>query len=91
MFEKGEHLAEFFVRKLLRSSSRTGNELIIPSTKSDTGLYSFKFQGAKLWNSIPREIKHLLSLCKFKRAWRTHLQNLNVNDDKITLNADCRL
>ena len=35
----------------------------------------FKFQGASLWNELPKSIKDIKFLTKFKQALKLHLLN----------------
>ena len=67
------YLARLFIRNENRSSSRAAakgyvRDILIPESRVDAGFYSFKAQGARLWNLIPSNIKFLPSLCKYKSA-----------------------
>ena len=78
------YLVALFQKCQSRSSGRTASrELTVPSSRTDTGLNSFKAQGAHTWNSIPRNIKYLSTLSKFKTAIRTHLLHRSANVDFI--------
>ena len=54
--------------------SRKG--LKIPYTTSDMGTNSFQVKSAQLWNSIPTQLRNLLTYSQYKRALRKYLLDL---------------
>jgi len=74
--------------------TRRKTNLHMYSVNSTFGQRSFKFQGASLWNELPKSIKNMKSLRKFKEALKLHLLNslchiatlLNV----VGLSSSCR-
>ena len=78
------YLAALFQKCQARTSARTASrELTVPSSRTDTGLNSFTSHGTRIWNSIPRNIKYLSSISKFKTAIRTHLLHRSGDLDLI--------
>ena len=71
------YLVPFFKINPHRTSSRNPKDLEIPESRTDTGLNSFRAQGVRLWHSIPRRIRNLPSLKKFKLAIREHVLETN--------------
>ena len=67
------YLVTLFKKNQHRTSSRDPKDLEIPDSRTDTGLNSFRAQGVRLWHSIPRRIRTLPSLKKFKFAIREHV------------------
>ena len=63
----------FRARKFQRPTREVTGDLEIPQVYSEFGIRSFRFRGVYLWNSIPKEIKYLLSLSRFKSAFRSYL------------------
>ena len=61
----------FFKRKTLSHRLRDSNVLIQPKVRTvKNGLNTFTYQGAKLWNTLPIDIKSAPSLSEFKsRLW----------------------
>ena len=60
--EQPPYLAELFRHNENRTSARSAmRDIRVPESRTDVGLYSFRVQGAKLWNSIPSNIKFLPS------------------------------
>ena len=55
--------------------TRQKTNLHMFSVNSTFGQRSFKFQGASLWNDLPKSIKDIKSLRKFKEALKLHLLN----------------
>ena len=53
----------------LRSSSK---DLQLPKVRSEHMKNSFAFTGAKLWNSLPSELKEVQSLQIFKKKIEHH-------------------
>ena len=54
-------------------SSRDMLRLAVPSTKRVTGESAFSVLGPRLWNSLPLELRHLPSVCIFKKRLKTYL------------------
>jgi len=72
------YLAAFFAKHIPSRPSRGETpELKIPGVNTETGSRSFQVWGARFWNSLPGSIRHLPSLCSFKRALRSFLLNLD--------------
>jgi hypothetical protein len=53
--------------------------LDLPKVNSATGQSTFKYAGAKDWNSLPLNIREMISLSKFKRPVYAHLLELDNN------------
>lgn len=58
-------------------NTRSSNDLHIVSFDKSFGFRCVKFKASKLWNSLPVNIKTLLSGAKFKGALHNHLQNVS--------------
>ena len=65
------------IREPLNYNLRTNNEilLVVPPHKSlnSIGDRAFKFAAPKLWNRLPQELRHLDTLCTFKKQLKTYL------------------
>ena len=61
--------------RCLRSSDN--NELRVPFSKTRYYENSFSVNGAKLWNSLPTNIKQISNINSFKNAVRSYLMNSN--------------
>ena len=61
--------------RCLRSSDN--NELRVPFSKTRYYENSFSVNGAKLWNSLPTNIKQISNINSFKNAVRSYLLNSN--------------
>ena len=55
--------------------TRQKTNLHMYRVNSTFGQRSFKFQGASLWNELPKSIKDIKSLRKFKEALKLQLLN----------------
>ena len=53
--------------------TRNGDQLQIPLYTSAAGQRSFKFRGAKIWNSLDTDLKEHKSLKNFKLALKSRL------------------
>ena len=54
------YLKALFQTCQTRTSGRTAaRDLTVPSSRTDMGFNSFKSQGTRIWNHIPRNIKYL--------------------------------
>ena len=53
--------------------------LDLPKANSAIGQTTFKYAGAKEWNSLPVNIREMMSLSTFKRAVYGHLLELDKN------------
>ena len=53
--------------------------LDLPKVNSAIGQTTFKYAGAKDWNSLPVNIREMISLSTFKRAVYGHLLELDKN------------
>ena len=66
-------LTVYYPSKQLRSILDT-KTFRIPLTKTKTFLEgAFSFTGPKQWNSLPYDVRYLLSLLSFKKALKTYL------------------
>ena len=70
------YIATPFNKNQSRTSGRAPRDLEVPGSRTDTGLNSFSVQGARLWNSRPRNIRTLPSFARFKTAMREFLRSL---------------
>ena len=65
------------IMEALNYNLRTNNEirLVVPPHKSlnSIGDRAFKFAAPKLWNRLPKELRHLDTLCTFKKQLKTYL------------------
>ena len=59
-----------------RPQRGTRTDLNVPFTSSEMGTSSFQVKGAKLWNSIPIEIRDLPTFSQYKRALQKYLLGL---------------
>jgi hypothetical protein len=53
--------------------------LDLPKMNSAIGQSTFKFAGAKDWNSLPLNIREIISFSKFKSTVYTYLLELDNN------------
>jgi hypothetical protein len=53
----------------------------LPKVNSAIGQSTFKFAGAKDWNSLPLNIREMISFSKFKRTVYSHLLELDNKSD----------
>ncbi|XP_031777491.1 uncharacterized protein LOC116415943 [Nasonia vitripennis] len=67
------YLSALFEKNQCRTSGRSSRDITVPGTRTDTGLKSYRVQGARLWNSLPRGMRTLPSLSRFKLAMRNYL------------------
>ena len=51
--------------------------LDLPKVNSAIGQSTFNYAGAKDWNSLPLNIREMISFSKFKRTVYTHLLELH--------------
>ena len=66
------YMQDLFVMNQSRYSSRRPLNLHLPRVNQTTyGLNSFRYAGAKLWNSLSEDIKSLENLTSFKRLIKT--------------------
>jgi hypothetical protein len=59
--------------------------LDLPKVNSAIGQSAFKYAGAKDWNSLPLNIREMISLSKFKRTVYAHLLELDNNSHICSL------
>ncbi len=52
-----------------------GGDLYVPPSKGNAGARTFECSGARLWNSLPQEIKMAQNLKSFKYKAKYHLLN----------------
>ena len=76
-----EYLCDLIqIRELPNYNLRRSNEifLTVPSHESPNSIgdRAFKFAAPKLWNRLPKEIRHLDSLDNFKKQLKTYLFRL---------------
>ena len=72
-------LSPYTPPRQLRSSSDS-RILCVPLARTKSfGERSFSFSAPSVWNSLPREIRHIHSLPSFKTALKTHLFKLHYN------------
>ena len=64
------YLSALFVKHESRTSGRAPRGILVPGSRIDTGLESFRARGARFWNSLPQSIRNVHSLRKFKLAMR---------------------
>jgi hypothetical protein len=55
--------------------------LNLPKVNSAIGQSTFKYASAKDWNSIPSNIREVISFSKFKRTVYSHLLELDNKSD----------
>ena len=67
------NLAPMYLAELFKPSYCSFNyhlrkkSLALPMPRTEYLKKSFKYSGAKLWNNLPDNVKHLKSLASFKR------------------------
>ena len=76
-----EYLCDLIqIRELPNYNLRRSNEifLTVPSHESPNSIEdrAFKFAAPKLWNRLPKEIRHIDSLDNFKKQLKTYLFRL---------------
>ena len=49
-------------------------DILVPESRTNVSLYSFRSEGAKLWNSIPSSIKFLASFGRYKATMRRRFE-----------------
>ena len=59
--------------------------LDLPKVNSAIGQSTFKYAGAKDWNSLPLNIREIISFSKFKRTVYAHLLELDNNSHICSL------
>ena len=65
-------MKEYFAEKTLNHDLRVGNPLEIPKVRTTNyGIKSLRFQGPKIWNSLPTYIKSAENSNKFKGLIKT--------------------
>lgn len=76
------YIQELFNVRLNNYDMRDNDKFTLPSFNSTSyGKKSFRYYGAKLWNSIPLEIKQSVSLNTFKNSltnWLECIDNVNT-------------
>ena len=66
-----EYISDLFVVRNNVKNLRGTNKLVVPRKKSTHfGLKSTSFNGAKVWNSLPDELRSTKILKEFKNAVR---------------------
>ena len=68
------HISEFPTRSSLRSAF-DGN-LDVPRTRLQFGERAFAVSGARLWNSLPAQLRAIDNFVLFKSELKTHLFNI---------------
>ena len=54
---------------------RSGKErLFVPKPRTNMCIQSLEYQGSKVWNGIPSEIKNLTSLSSFKFHFKNYIK-----------------
>ncbi len=59
--------------------------LDLPKVNSAIGQSTFKYAGAKDWNSLPLNIREIISFSKFKHTVYAHLLELDNNSHICSL------
>ena len=59
-------LQEYFIPSTHSYNTRGGIKMIQPKVSSTSMLKSFSYQGPKLWNLLPADLKNADTICKFK-------------------------
>jgi hypothetical protein len=67
---KGQFLVPFAPNRIEESSERG---LCLPQPRTNSMKNSFMYDGAKLWNSIPNEIRESQSLSSFQKKIAAHI------------------
>ena len=63
-----EQFKEYFRHHRHEKETRGNNSsLVLPSVRTETGKRMFTFQGARLFNSLPKDIRDKKSLVRFKQ------------------------
>ena len=80
VFKSLHHLTPYYLSEKFKRNSemhsrvtRNVNDLHLPLCRLVTGQRTFGFRGAKMWNSLPPEIKSEQSLKSFKHKLHSHL------------------
>ena len=80
VFKSLHHLTPYYLSEKFKRNSemhsrvtRNVNDLHLPLCRLVTGQRTFSFRGAKMWNSLPPEIKSEQSLKSFKHKLHSHL------------------
>ena len=79
-YHDDENSCPSYLTKLLtKNSDRHNYNLVCPSYNREAeGGRSFQVSGAKLWNSIPLDIRKKESICAFKYSDRKYLLSRNT-------------
>ena len=77
--------APLFRKCQSRTSSRKGRVLMVPPSRTDFGLKSFWSEGTRLWHSLPRGIRYLPSVSRFKSAMMRYLLERSRDADCILM------
>lgn len=70
-------IAIFFDKNRFRTSSRYPKDLVVPESRTNTGLYLLSARAARFWISLPRHMKCLPPLNRFKTAIHRHIYQNN--------------
>ena len=76
------HVCSYLTGKFIQHSkihgrnTRCSGELDLPICRLKTGQRSFAFQGAKLYNNLPNEMKQISDVKKFKTKVSNYLLNV---------------
>ena len=70
-------MKDYFIEKTLNHDLRVANPLVVPRVRTTNyGIKSLSFQGPKIWNSLPIDIKSAKNSNQFKGLIKTwFLQN----------------
>ena len=60
----------------LRSASR--NDIVTPKYRTNYGIKTFCYNGSKIWNSIPYDIRSATSLTSFKKGYKQYILEINM-------------
>ena len=62
-------LNELFEHKIINHNLRIKNLLILPKSSTITwGIHSFTYRGSRSWNTLPDDIKEIMTYFKFKNT-----------------------
>ena len=67
---------EFVARRHLRSADTT---TLLPTRRVTLGDHAFPVAAARVWNSLPAQIRATSSLLSFRRQTKAHLLYLSYN------------
>ena len=69
-------MKDLFHRNLSTYSLRSSNDLLVPRVNQTTfGLRRIRYEGAVMWNHLPKHIKTAENIATFKkliRSWKGH-------------------